>query len=144
MEVGNLYVKLGVDDQEFREKLMTAQQLLAEFDKGFLTSFGVLGVGNGSGVGGFEILGMNEQMSEMGNEFGQCADRRNANQFRWGIFRYSKHYAKRNQFHFSAIDAREFSIRTSWPRDCAIDGSRRVVKSKCFDRSSCVCSAKCF
>lgn len=48
MEVGNLYVKLGIDDSEFRTKLANAQQLLAHFNQGFLTELGTVSLGETS------------------------------------------------------------------------------------------------
>ena len=39
MEVGNLTVKLSVDDVEFRNKLLQAQQLLSEFETGVDAEF---------------------------------------------------------------------------------------------------------
>ena len=69
MEVGNLYVKLGMDDQDFRTKLLEAQRLLANFDKGFLTNFGRLDLGISGSDGEIESSGVQEQISAFGKNF---------------------------------------------------------------------------
>lgn len=72
MEVGNLTVKLSVDDVEFRTKLLQAQQLLSAFDAGLMQNFGNFGVLENNDIGTSSIEGMNAQFVLMGTSLGNA------------------------------------------------------------------------
>lgn len=72
MEVGNLTVKLSVDDVEFRNKLLQAQQLLSEFETGLMQNFGNLGGFQNNKISNAGMEGMTLQFSTIGTQLGNA------------------------------------------------------------------------
>ena len=72
MEVGNLTVKLSVDDVEFRNKLLQAQQLLSEFETGLMRDFGNFGLLQNNEITNSGVEGMTQQFSAIGTELGNA------------------------------------------------------------------------
>ena len=141
MEVGNLTVKLSVDDVEFRNKLLQAQQLLSEFETGLMRDFGNFGLLQNNEITNSGVEGMMLQFFCNRNGIGKCDVDWDTRFFCDWIWWIAKTVGRRDANHVGSADARKHCFSGSGGGNDQCDASGSDDTSECIDGSSGQCGA---